>query len=280
MMMRRLDNITQPFDLCVTICENDDAMIKKIKNRYPNAKIIKLGNRGYDIYPFLVALDAMGIEKYDFVVKLHTKRDYPVHYYFYPHPMFGARWRKAITSFVQSKTHFNRCMEAFAKDKKLGIQADFRVIMNRAQAERSDRHTYAMCMKYLGELFPKLSTRKKLNFVAGTMFVARTEALIGMARINLHKEDFPDGRKMKRLRVGSIAHCMERFIGFYACAAGFKVADEFHSPTEHFFINLRAQLYYNTIRPILILIRKRVIVNMRDKTIRWLPPAPKKIVYS
>lgn len=252
-MLRLLDNITLPFDLCVTICENDGEIIRMIKDRHPNAKIIKTESRGFDIYPFLVALDAMDIEKYDFVIKLHTKGDYPYHYYLYPYCMFGAKWRKALTSFISSKKHFKRCMAAFAQDKELGMQSDFRLIINYSHVEPAQR-AYEM----LSGLFPKLPEKGPLNFVAGTMFIARTEALMGLAQLDLHKEDFPDHRKMKGCHCGTMAHSLERFIGFYACAAGFKIADKFHSRAERFFINLRAWLHYKIIRPVFI--RKKALV--------------------
>ena len=47
--------------------------LRDMKTRYPTAKIIECENRGFDLWPFIKALESVDLKRYDVVYKLHSK---------------------------------------------------------------------------------------------------------------------------------------------------------------------------------------------------------------
>ena len=73
-MLQKLANINNcDWDLFVTVCEKNQNSIDKIKSLKPDAKIIKVDNKGYDIWPFLQVLNFVDLKNYDYILKIHTK---------------------------------------------------------------------------------------------------------------------------------------------------------------------------------------------------------------
>ena len=66
-------NIDGACDLVVTYV--DEAAVQGARRDFPEARFLKCENRGYDIWPFVAALQASDLSAYDAIVKLHTKRD-------------------------------------------------------------------------------------------------------------------------------------------------------------------------------------------------------------
>ena len=61
------------YDLFVTMVKSDKGVEEKILALHPQAKIMVVPNRGYDLGPFVEFLHKIDSDKYDLVLKVHTK---------------------------------------------------------------------------------------------------------------------------------------------------------------------------------------------------------------
>lgn len=71
--LAKLKNITCPYDLYVTYVDKNKLSEQKLKSFKPDVKLIKVENRGYDVYPFWQVLQRINLDDYNYVLKLHTK---------------------------------------------------------------------------------------------------------------------------------------------------------------------------------------------------------------
>ena len=71
--IKKLKNITCDYDLYVTMVEMDEKVIDKLKQFKSSVKIIKVENRGYDIWPFICVINMINLSDYNYIIKLHTK---------------------------------------------------------------------------------------------------------------------------------------------------------------------------------------------------------------
>lgn len=69
-----LKNISLPYDLVVTLVENDSKTIENIKGIKSDARIEIVENRGFDVAPFIKVMRENDLSRYDFVIHLHSKR--------------------------------------------------------------------------------------------------------------------------------------------------------------------------------------------------------------
>ena len=63
------------FDLFVSVTRGmiSPSTIEQIKMEYPEAKIVEVENKGYDLAPFFELLKDIDLNRYDIVFKLHSK---------------------------------------------------------------------------------------------------------------------------------------------------------------------------------------------------------------
>ena len=103
-----LKNIPYDYDLYVTSDDkNQDLISKTISQQKPDFNFISVENVGYDIWPFIKVITDIDLSKYDYLIKLHTKRDMPVtlpcalgNGYFVE---YGDAWRRNLMSFISIK---------------------------------------------------------------------------------------------------------------------------------------------------------------------------------
>lgn len=80
-----------------------------------------LPNRGHDVGPFIYILSTLSLDDYDYIVKLHTKRD--VDSWFNFRKWKGPEWRRELLSFCSTKKATLRSIRALAKYPLLGMVA-------------------------------------------------------------------------------------------------------------------------------------------------------------
>ncbi len=216
--LRRVD---VPCDIVVTLPEGSQ-FAAAVKRDFPDARIVHCENRGFDLWPFFAALEAAGLDGYTHVLKLHTKRD--VHrnppMVFNAFNYEGPRWRRALLSFLAGDGSFAKCRALFERDPTVAMVAGRDVILRRRDVHSpAVRRTFDEALAYAAAEFGLRPRRPE--FVAGTMFIAKADIF----RRFLGKftaADFAESAKDDT--VVTLAHLLERVLGFAACTEG-RIAD-------------------------------------------------------
>ena len=65
------------------------------------AELMAVENWGYDVSPFLAFIGKVNLDLYDFLVKLHTKRNTPKVWCNF-HSYEGPEWRNELLSFCKT----------------------------------------------------------------------------------------------------------------------------------------------------------------------------------
>ena len=211
-------NVDGERDLVVTY--GDEAAVQGARRDFPEARFLKCENRGYDIWPFIAALQSSDLSAYDAIVKLHTKRDVVSDIIFdFNHAVYnGPAWRNFLLGFVRTPEAWRRTRRLLAKSG-VGMVAERHVVMRRRDVPVSrTKESFDAAAEFLG-LDPK-RVRRSGQYVAGTMFAAKPAALRPLLGKELTAELFelPTGHMTE-----TFAHVMERALGLSVTAAGQKI---------------------------------------------------------
>lgn len=201
-VLKKLRNICDcEWNLVVTACEISDNIINKIKAFKPDAKIILVENKGYDIWPFIQVLNETNLSDYDFVLKIHTKNYRKKFGYF----GYGYSWRNfLIDGVLKNKKRFTENLQLLLQNPDIGMIASEAVIVPMGYKFSEDNNLfYQICSKYN-------IPANRGDFVAGTMFIARTECFEPIKNIKFTQEDFSheqitDGKQ-------TVTHVLERLL--------------------------------------------------------------------
>lgn len=205
------------FKLFVTLSEQSANISNDIKKSFPNANIKVVKNLGYDVGPFIELLSNIDLDNYSFVLKLHTKRDMPKGAKLKYFDVSGSKWREYALLSFKTKRNFEKCINAFFKNKNLGMITNYHLILNK---EYFDKKAAKEAKKYAEDLG---FNANKYSFVAGTIFFCKAELLKPIQKLNFKIEDFeePD----KNHKNSSLAHVIERLFGVLVVSQGYKIKD-------------------------------------------------------
>ncbi len=200
-----LENISEyPYDLYVTMTEDNSALEAEIKAFCPNAKIWKVENRGYDVGAFVYFLNHINLDNYAYVIKLHTKRNLKqkVENIGNGYGCSGSMWREWLLSFVQ-KDNLKKCISALDKDEKLGACCYYKCIHPIKDFLGTDLETREKYKHYMFGL-------RSFSFIAGTMFIMRARLLADIQKMGIDSSlfDVPDEKHTMQF-----AHIIERSLG-------------------------------------------------------------------
>ena len=203
------------YDLYVTLVKENPELISDIKTSFPNAHIKVVENRGYDVAPFVDVLNGVNLDDYQYVVKLHTKRN--IKHHKVPKFLQESRWREALTKFISSKDNFDSVVASMDSDASIGMHADSNVIFSNLCDHLLEKKNF---YNYL-----KLNNFKVMpyKFVAGTMFIARSSVFKELQQLKLKISDFelPDPTRQS----WQLAHAMERLCGYLVTSKHLKIKD-------------------------------------------------------
>ena len=206
-----------PFELYVTMVKHDLDAEDDILQTFPKAHIQIVENRGYDLGPFMEVLNQVNIEKYSYVVKLHTKRDVRLGTYFGAFNVSGSKWRQYLLNFCATKENFEKTIQAFEQNPRLGMAADFRFLSIK---KKTDIVGHRQALALLQKL--NLETKSSV-FVGGTMFICRAKLLKPLQKLGLKISDFETSSA--HVHGGQLAHALERLLGYVVTAQGFVIQD-------------------------------------------------------
>lgn len=184
-------------DVFVTLPETAAEGFEQVVCReFSRTHVKRLPNRGFDVGPFIEVLHRIDLDCYDYVVKLHTKRNrFGVVNFM---PLFGGQWRRKLLSFCRSSKDVGRCLELFAADPKVGMVGNGELIM----------HPW-------DEMVRNPEPRDNADhraFVAEPMKWIRDQAV------------FEDFELTERRQTSSVAHGWERKLGYLLAKKGYEIA--------------------------------------------------------
>lgn len=208
----KLKNINgADWDLFVTYSQPDESSEQKLLRFKPDTNFIETENIGYDVWPFIKLIQTTDLGKYDYVIKLHTKRKMgkcrPNIIKFN-----GYDWRNALVDgILYNKEHFKKVLNMFQNDSRIGMVSS--LLTN---VTRDYFHPYVD--KELSRLGWKY---KNKHTCMGTMFMMRSKALT-LLKNNLITEDlFRDDKPVSGTFFRN-AHLYERMFSHLAINSGLK----------------------------------------------------------
>ena len=160
--------------LVVTYPKTEPSLRQLFDNFMPTCecRVVPVPNKGYDIGPFFVEfLNKIVLSRYDYIVKLHTKRDTEKIWCHF-RPFVGSEWRDELLSFCNSKEAVLRTLTSFDRFPRLGMVASHRVINYSGSDSPSAVRTVRDMLQRKMSLHPR-----HLVMVSGTMFAVRAELL-------------------------------------------------------------------------------------------------------
>ena len=192
-----------------TTADRAEAVRNVLDTRHVDAEIQVFPNHGRDILPFLHVANRLLDEGVELVLKLHTKRSV--------HRPDGDTWRQELVTRLTSPDRVRAIIDGFAQEPTLGLVGPEGHLQPLAEFWGDNAHAMAYLARRAGMPMP----RDDDDFVAGSMFWARLEALRPVLDAHLQDSDFEteDGQLD-----GTLAHAIERVIAAWAVHAGYRVA--------------------------------------------------------
>ena len=214
-----LGNIPVPFDLFVTVTQPAPELATDLGRRFPRVTVLEVENRGKDIGGFIAALNRFDLDRYDLVLKLHSKKSLNFDSYirvvqalFGADVADGASWRRQLLDPVLgSSKAVAAVLGAFRSDPALGMVGSAKFI---CEAPEADAAMYR-------ELCRRLGVKPQVLFFAGTMFWIRGAVLERVRRAGFTPADF-DPVALAAVE-GTLEHGFERVFGALVADCGYTV---------------------------------------------------------
>lgn len=207
----KLDSLDIEYDLFVTLTyrgNETEELAAQIKTEFPAATVLPLQNRGRDILPFLVLVNAGALTGYKAVCKIHTKKS--------PHREDGEAWRRHLIDGVLPDVGLKGLLETFIADEK----ASFWV----ADGQHfNDTKWWGSNLEITRSLLRRIEmeiTGKRLSFPAGSIYWMKPVVVDLLKAMKLDVDQFdPEMAQVD----GTMAHALERTMGFLSDAAHMEI---------------------------------------------------------
>lgn len=185
-----------------TVEEHADAVKKLAAATEIPHQVMVLENHGRDVLPFLKVLRAIEGLGFSHVLKLHTKKSL--------HRDDGSRWRDDLYDKLLDPRLADQVRPYFAAHPEVGLIGPAGYIAPISYYWGFNRHHVENLSRRLG--IAKLCVEEQ-QFIAGTMFYARFDALKPLLQLALTDEDFEAEAGQVD---GTLAHAIERAIALSA----------------------------------------------------------------
>ena len=211
-----LENLEINFDLYISVPNNinKDDLKELFIDNIPKT-VYMCENRGRDVLPFLLVMNHIGVNSYNYFCKLHTKKT--------GGSRLGEVWRKLLYFDLLERESVNKTLELFKNDENIGeITSRNTILDSKRYAYRNNSKIKYLCNE-LGIEF-----KDNYYFSGGTMFWSRTELVEPLIKLlNMGKLEFEEERGQKD---HTLAHAIERFFGILVQQSGKKIVP---SPSDY-----------------------------------------------
>lgn len=190
--------------LIVTAPSRQAAEVRARAASDPLVEVIERPNRGRDIAPFLHALESGALDRFDAVLKIHTKKS--------PHLRQGDLRRRALyAALAGSRGAVTRVLTQFV-DSRVGLVGPGFYFRRQPVYWMDNRDTVeALCAR--------MGAAPTLGFFEGSMFWLRPAALAPLRALALDVQDFE--AEAGQLD-GALHHAVERIFVNAASLAGYE----------------------------------------------------------
>ena len=119
------------WDLIVTYSEGSEQTESLIKEFKPEAEFLQVENAGYDVWPFIKVLKTVDFDRYDYILKLHTKNVSPTKNRINGLALKNDRWRNILVdSMLADSERFTKCLNPSDSDEFCSLLTVF-LLVNR-----------------------------------------------------------------------------------------------------------------------------------------------------
>lgn len=240
------------WDFVVTLSAQHVSYGQDIKRFKPDARILVVENKGYDVWPFFQVLNTTDLSHYDYILKLHTKNTRENECRLFDVKWSGYFWRNLLVEpLLGSKKNVKRNLSLLQKNPKIGILTSQECIIARNNFYPEDTFLFDQLCEKL-----KLPNTCRL-FVAGTMFFIRPEILKPLQDAHFSAADF-NTISLHTGSTSSLAHTIERMFIPLAYYYNFEVKGLKYSVYQ------RKRFFYALTHHIL------AVTNEKKQKVLWL----------
>lgn len=229
----KLKNIKDcDWDLVVTYSEHVQTTEYKIKAFKPDARFLEVENVGYDVWPFIKVLQQTDFSQYEYVLKLHTKGPSSKVYRINGLRLYKHRWRNILVSaLIGSAGQFHKCLRLMDKNPDCGFICAYEMSKDLSSNIPEELVMLQKEAKRLG------MSHTDGKYIAGTMFLARLDALKLIKRVKITPAMFRV--YASRSHSGAtLAHVYERLLCYAMYDEGYKVKRVVSGRMASFFVLL------------------------------------------
>jgi len=197
------------FQLYVTVSRdaNADEVVRQVKRSYPDAKVLCVENRGFDIGAHWLNLDTVDLRSFDLVLLLQTKKN--------NHTRIGPVWRRTLLdALMGTPGRWRDNLWTFAEHRNVGMIGSG---LHRNSFDIWAYDEMKRLLEMLGMPTNFDQVKRFYEHVSGTMFLIRAELLAEMhakTRDRIVFERYENLSLRKRFDL-TYAHAMERAFGMY-----------------------------------------------------------------
>lgn len=213
----KLGNISGcEWDLTVTYSEEIARTNAAFRQFRSDVRFVKVENVGYDVWPFIKVLKMIDLSGYAYILKLHTKQKIADERTRLQGIRLNEyRWRDLlVNSILKTPERFIQCIGKMEANPDIGYICSYELYTRLTKTREEDTTLLN------GEAERASIPVKHTGFCAGTMFLARADALKFIEDIELTADMFP--KKSRSSSAGTLAHVYERLLCIAMTDAGYR----------------------------------------------------------
>ena len=201
------------YDLCITYPEGmlDEEVMTNIKKFKPDVKIFPCANKGFDVGPYLEAMNSYDLTQYDIIFKLHSKGTAREKIFIYDQFFKKRDWFLYLFEGVLGSFNVHKSIKVLTESKEYGLVAAKHLIVP------DPPHKQRLLYKWMEELGMDIP-KNGYEYIAGTCFAVRADLQNNIKRLNMNLDSFLESAR----GVFSLAHGMERIICLDITEHGYK----------------------------------------------------------